>query len=123
MRMRLAITVAVTLFAILHSGAHAQQPCTPIHFAPGTSSATVKGMASNEGPSACYTLTTRAGQTASLTIVKTSRNDDTAFTIQDVVDNQDNYTFKTEAKTYTIGVSLTFRAVVPRPFTMRVSVK
>ena len=121
--MRQATTIAVTLFAILYSGAHAQQPCTPIHFAPGTSSATVKGMASNEGPSACYTLTTRAGQTASLTIVNTSRNDDTAFTIQDVVDNQDNYTFKTEAKTYTIGVSLTFRAVVPRPFTMRVSVK
>src|ERR1700758_2420745 len=34
---------------------------TSIHFAPGTSSATVKGMASNEGPSACYTLTTGAG--------------------------------------------------------------
>jgi hypothetical protein len=80
-------------------------------------------VASNEGPSACYTLTARTGQTAVFTIVKTSRDDDTAFTIQDVADNRDNYTFKTEAKTYTIGVYLTFRAVAARPFTMRVSVK
>ena len=73
--------------------------------------------------SACYTLTTRAGQTASLTILKRSRNDDTAFTIQDVVDNQDKYTFKTEAKTYVIGVGLTFARQPDRGFTMNVSVK
>jgi hypothetical protein len=121
--MRVAAIISVTLSAIPCSGGHAQQGCVPIHFAPGTSSATVKGMASNEGPSACYTLTTHAGQTAMLTIAKTSRNDDIAFTIPDVTDNQDNYTFKTDAKTYMINVYLTFRAVTPRPFTMRVSVK
>jgi hypothetical protein len=73
--------------------------------------------------SACYTLTTRADQTARLTIVKKSRNDDTAFTITDVVDNQDDYTFKTAAKTYTIGVYLTFARQPSRPFTMQVSVR
>jgi hypothetical protein len=92
--------LACVLLGILLTAytAHAQQNCTPIHFAPGTSSATIKGTASSmdEGASsACYTLTTRAGQTARLTLVKSSRNDDTAFTITDVVDNQDDYTFKT----------------------------
>jgi hypothetical protein len=118
--------IAMTLISILSATAHAQDNCTPIRFAPGTSSATIKGIASSidEGASsACYTLTTRAGQTARLSIVKRSRNDDTAFTIQDIVDNQDNYTFKTEAKTYRIGVYLTFSRQSDRPFTMQVSVK
>ena len=73
--------------------------------------------------SACYTLATRAGQTARITIVKKARNDDTAFTITDVVDNQDDYAFKTQAKTYTIAVYLTFARQQSRPFTMQVSVK
>jgi hypothetical protein len=120
----LACILFSTLFTA--STAHAEENCTPIRFAPGTSSATIKGTASSmdEGASsACYTLTTRAGQTATIKIVKRSRNDDTAFTISDVVDNQDDYTFKTEAKTYTIGVYLRFAGQPSRPFTMQVSVR
>ncbi|MGA7260533.1 MAG: hypothetical protein WBX30_06530, partial [Stellaceae bacterium] len=64
---------AALILILISSAAHAAENCTPIRFAPGTSSATVKGIATSmdEGKSsACYTLTTRAGQTASLTIVK-----------------------------------------------------
>ena len=88
--------------------------------------ATVRGIAqSMDTPDSgsCYTLTTANGQTATLTIITTSPNDDTAFTIPGVVDNQQNYSFKTEAKTYTIAVYLTFARQPDRPFTMRVTVK
>jgi hypothetical protein len=120
----LASILLGTLFTA--STAHAEENCTPIRFGPGTSSATIKGTASSMddgASSACFTLTTRAGQTATIKIVKKSRNDDTAFTITDLVDNQDDYTFKTQSKTYTIGVYLTFARQSPRPFTMQVSVR
>jgi hypothetical protein len=67
-------------------------------------------------------LTTRRGQTAALTIVKRSSRDDTAFTILDVIDNRDIYTFTTDARTYKILVYLTFARQPDRPFTMQVSV-
>ena len=102
---------------------HAQENCIPIQFAPGASSATVKGIARNDDPIACYNLTTRRGQTATISIVKRSSKDDTAFTIPDVIDNQDKYTFTTDARTYKILVYLTFARQPDRPFTMQVSVK
>jgi len=47
----------------------------------------------------------------------------TAFTIPGVVDNQHEYTFKTEAKTFNILVYSTLARQPPRPFTLEVSVK
>jgi hypothetical protein len=101
--------------------------CTPIHFAPGTSSATVKGIAQSTGDSdapikACYTLATGKGQTATLKMIEGPK-DDAAFTIPGVVDNHDAYTFKTEAKTYTINVYRTFPREPDEPFTLQISVK
>ena len=66
-----AIIIALALFTFLAAAAHAQDNCIPIRFARGTSTALVKGTVSSmdEGaPSHCYTLTTRGGQTATLTI-------------------------------------------------------
>jgi hypothetical protein len=121
------LIAATALLPVLTSpSALAAQKCIPIHFAPGAWSATVRGIAqSMDTPDSgsCYTLTTAKGQTATLTIITTSPNDDTAFTIPGVVDNQQNYSFKTEAKSYTIGVYLTFARQPDRPFTMRVTVK
>jgi hypothetical protein len=116
--------IAATLLLPLLAwpAARAQQTCIPIHFAPGASSATVRGIARNDEPFACYTLTTRRGQTATLSIVKQSPKDDTTFTIPEVVDNQDQYTFKTEDKAYKIMVYLTFARQPPRPFSMQVTV-
>ena len=101
--------------------------CTPIQFAHGASSATVNGIAQSGGDSdapikACYTLATGKGQTATLKLVHGPK-DDVAFTIHDVVDSHDEYTFKTDAKTYTIDVFRTFAREPDEPFTMQVSVK
>jgi hypothetical protein len=120
------IPLALLALVFGSATATAQAPppnCTPIQFPTGQTSATVRGIASNDGPTACYTLSTRAGQTASLSIVQQSAKDDTAFNIDGVVENQDKYTFKTQAKTYKIDVYLTFARQPPRPFTMRVSVR
>ena len=120
------IAATALLLLLTSPAANAAQKCTPIHFARGAWSATVRGIAqSMDTPNSgsCYSLTTAEGQTATVTIITTSPNDDTAFTIPGVVDNQQNYRFKTEAKTYTIGVSLTFARQPDRPFTMRVTVK
>jgi hypothetical protein len=122
-----AVNRASTITAILllplfaSPAAHAQQKCTPIHLTQEQSSSIVKGVAAND-PLACYSLTARSGQTVTLSIVKQSSKDDTAFTIPGVVDNQDKYTFKTEAKTYQIFVYLTFARQPPRPFSMQVTV-
>jgi hypothetical protein len=97
--------------------------CTPIHFARGTSSATVTGIAkSSEEPFTCYTLATGRGQTATVQLLNGGK-DDTAFNIDGVVDNQDNHTFKTEAKTYTISVYHMFVREADKRFTLQVSVK
>jgi hypothetical protein len=121
---RNSIIAATLLLPLIASpAARAQQTCSPIHFARGQSSAIVKGIArSSNDPFTCYTLTTQRGQTATLAIQTHGPNDDTAFTIPDVVDNQDKYTFKTEAKTYQILVYLTFARQPPRPFSMQVTV-
>ena len=126
MRLVSPALIAIGIAAICPAAAIAQAPrtnCTPIQFATGQTSTTIRGTAANEGPSSCYALTTRAGQTASISIVQQSPKDDTAFNIEGVVDNQDKYTFKTQARTYKIDVYLTFARQPPRPFTMHVSVK
>jgi hypothetical protein len=101
--------------------AFAQQPtnCTPIHFARGTSSISLSGRVGSDEPFPCYTLATGRGQTATLKFTRTNGN--MAFSIYDVVDDRDAYTFKTEAKTYKFTVFQTLRST-PDPFTLLVSV-
>ena len=118
------IAIAVALLCLLAWSARAQQNCTPIHFARGQSSVIVKGVTrSSDTAMACFTLTTASGQTATLAIQTRSPDEDAAFTIPEVVDNQDHYTFKTEAKTYQILVYHTLRRSPDLPFTMRVTVR
>jgi hypothetical protein len=120
------MVMVATLGILIPAVADAQENCTPIRFAPGTSSATVRGIArsGDEGNKiACYTLATARGQTATLSIQVRGPKDDTAFTIAGVVDDQNKYTFKTEAKTYEISVYLTFARQADRPFAMDVSVR
>ena len=104
------------------SAAFAQEPtnCMAIHFATGRSSATVRGsVGSTDEPFPCYTLATGKGQTATLKFTKTNGN--MAFTIYGLVDDQDGYSFKTEAKTYKFIVFQTLRST-PDPFALQVSV-
>ncbi|WP_158933197.1 hypothetical protein [Acidisphaera sp. S103] len=105
---------------LLASPAFADEPCTPIHFARGATFAVVSGTAGTDGPSPCYTLQTGKGQIATLKFTKTDGN--MAFTIEGLVDDRDDYTFKTEAKTYTFGVFPTLRSN-PTPFSLRVEVR
>ena len=114
--------LAVALTAAFSTAAHAQDHCTPIQFARGASSATVKGTARSDEPFACFTLATGKGQTVTLKLVEGPK-DDAAFTIPGVVDDHDAYTFKTDAKTYTIIVFRTFAREADEPFTLQVSVK
>lgn len=111
--------LAIALATVVNT---AQAACTPIQFAPGTSSATVNGMARNDEPFACFTLATGRGQTATARLVQGPK-DDAAFNIVGVVDNRDSHTFKTEAKTYTITVYHMFVRMPDHPFTLQVSVK
>ena len=120
--MRSRIALACAGLAVLCGHAYGQESCTPIRFASGRTSATIRGIASSESP-ACYALTTRAGQTASVNIMPQSRNDDTAFSIEGVIDDRDRYSFRTQAATYKILVFLTFARQPPRPFAMQVSVR
>jgi hypothetical protein len=104
------------------SAALAREPtnCMAIHFATGRSSATVRGsVGSTDEPFPCYTLATGKGQTATLKFTKTNGN--MAFTIYGLVDDQDGYSFKTEAKTYKFIVFQTLRST-PDPFALQVSV-
>ena len=66
------ITATLLLPLCVSAGAEAQQNCTPIKFGQGQSSAIVKGIARNENPFACYTLTTGRGRTATVSILKVS---------------------------------------------------
>ncbi len=91
-----------------------------IHFAPGKSSATVRGSVGSDEPFPCYTLATGKGQSATLTFIKTNGN--MAFSIYGLVDDRDEYSFKTEVKTYKFIVFQNMRAV-SEPFALLVSVK
>lgn len=97
--------------------AHAES-CTAIQFERGHDAATVTGSAPPDGQR-CYTLATGAGQRASLTV----DGHNMMFSIVDVVDAQDQYSFTTEKKTYTILVGQLMRAVADEPFTLMVSVR
>jgi hypothetical protein len=118
-----AIIAATLLLPLLGPpAARAQQNCTPIQFPPGQTAITVKGIAQTDPPFACYTLTTRADQTASVNLVLQSPKDDTAFNIEGLVGSRDQYSFRTQARTYMINVYLTFARQPPRPFAMQVTV-
>ena len=111
----LAVAISPSIAAM------AQQPtnCTAVQFPRGAFSTTVSGSVGSDEPFPCYTLSTGNGQTATLKFTRTNRN--MAFTIYDVVDDRDSYTFRTQAKIYKLIVFQTLRAV-PAPFTLALSV-
>src|SRR5712691_4134413 len=97
---RYAMLAAMLFAGFAIFAVHAQEKCTAIHFAPSQSSATVKGIAPFGTPFTCFTFTPGRGQTA--TIRLTQSNSNTAFNSDGVIDNSDNYSFRTEARTYKI---------------------
>ena len=98
--------------------AYAQDKCSAIHFAPGHSSATLKGIAPPEA-GVCYTFAAAAGQTANLKVA--GRN--MIITVIGIGDARDAWTFKTEAQTYKFIVAQLMRSVTSEPYTVTLSVK
>lgn len=96
----------------------AREPCTPINFSSGESSAIVEGIAPVESI-VCYTLKTGANQNASIEVTDGLN---IVFSILGIVDAQDRYSFRTEATTYEIQVSQLMRSVKDEPFVLAVRV-
>ncbi len=111
----LVITLANLIFCL---NVYAQDDCTPIRFAAGGDSVVITGMAPAEDV-ICYSLTTLAGQTATLELFESTN---VVFGIDGLVDARDRYTFTTEHMTYRIRVSQLMRALSDQPFRLRVSV-
>jgi hypothetical protein len=98
--------------------AYAQDKCTSIHFAPGQSSATVKGVSPPNEP-VCYSFAAAAGQTATLKV--NGRN--IVISVIDVGDARDVWTFTTKAQTYKFVVGQLMRSVTSEPYTVTLSLK
>ncbi|WPL11267.1 MULTISPECIES: hypothetical protein [Thiorhodovibrio] len=112
-----AICLASSVYLIAVGSAYAEN-CTAIHFEPGHDAATVTGTAPADGQ-LCYTLATGTDQQAKVAVE--GRN--MMFSIVDVVDAQDDYSFTTTKKTYRILVGQLMRAIAEEPFTLKVSVR
>jgi hypothetical protein len=112
-------TFAVIGLTATFGAAQSQQRCAPIQI-PASGSATIQGNAPADTPFACYILNGAAGKSATIKITKPSRG--VAFNIASVAENQDNVSFKTDAKPYHIDVYDMGRGG-STPFTMQVTVK
>lgn len=110
--------IALSLGAILAPPPSVGEACETIRFARGSYTGSVKGIAPAED-SVCYQLTTAAGQRAEVSV--SGRN--VIFTIGDLVDAQDSYSFTIEKKTYKIYVGQLMRSVTPEPFSLTVTVR
>ena len=110
--------IAVPVLLGLLAAPQAQAACTPIRFATGTTGADVEGVAPPEGV-LCYSLETGAGQTATISV---TRGKNIIFSVSDLIDAQDRYTFTTEARTYEIIVGQLMRSISDEPFTLQISV-
>ena len=99
--------------------ASAQSHCRPIQFPRGTTSTVVDGIAPAEGV-ICYTLAAGEGQTANLKIVE---GKNTIFSIDDLVDAQDRYSFTTQHKAYKIVVGQLTRSNTTESFRLTITIK
>jgi hypothetical protein len=110
---------AVFAAMLLAAGPLAAETCTPVHFAPGTSSIVLHGSAPADDV-LCYAITMGAGQHAELKVL-TGNN--TVFGIDGLIDDQVTYAFTTTRKTYHIDISQQMRALEAQHFTLSVTVK
>ena len=121
-RRRAGLAGVVAVLGMLAGGdcsLAASAPCQPIRFEAGHASTTLRGMAPVEAV-ACYSMATGRGQTATL---KVTAGGNTVFTIDGLIDAQDDYSFTTAHKTYRILVGQLMRAVSPEAFVLTVTVK
>lgn len=113
----MARIIATALLALSAQGAFAQS-CSEIRFSPGTSSGEVSGEVSSERP-ACFLFGSGAGQTARLRL---SGSENTCFTLPGVVDCRDDFSFRTERRTYQVNVFQLFEAPGTEAYSLRLSI-
>ena len=118
--MHRTIMLAATGLFLFTQAAAAKDHCTPIHYPPGATATSVHGVSTSSDSDAvtCYTFVAAAGQTAKLSVTKNF-----AMTVIDVGDDREEWSFKTQAKTYQVNVFLEGRSLGGDPFTMNVSIK
>ena len=103
----------------LTAAVSAQSHCISIHFARGTTSTVISGVAPADS-SVCYTFAAGEGQTATLKVGKAKN---TIFSIDDLVDTQDSYTFTTKHTVYTIRVRQLMRTISAEAVALSVGVR
>ncbi|SPH17963.1 hypothetical protein DEA8626_01492 [Defluviimonas aquaemixtae] len=106
------------LFGLWATGAAAQN-CSEIKFSPGASAGEVTGQVT-DGQPMCFVFGSGAGQTARLQLFG-SKN--TCFTLTDVVDCRDDFSFPTELRTYEVNVFQLFRSTASEQYTLRLTIR
>lgn len=110
--------IAAIGLLILATDASAQA-CQEIRFAPGAVSGDVQGQVS-EGRPLCFSFATGAGQTARLRL---SGTENACFNVRDMVDCQDDFSFRTAARSYEVGVHQLFRGPGSETFSLQLSIR
>ena len=105
-------------FSIFATSAAAQE-CREIRFSAGSSSGEVAGKVI-EGHPMCFTFGSGAGQIARLQLFG---SDNACFTIDGVVDCQDEYRLRTSNTTYRVGVYQLFPRMEPEAVTLRLTIR
>jgi hypothetical protein len=103
--------IALILSAALVSAtpALAAQSCKPVHFAHGASSAIVRGIGEFDATNApCFSLGVRPGQIVSMRVLNPDGN--MAFSIYDVADDVDSYSWRATSPHIRFIVFETLRA-------------
>lgn len=109
-----------TMMLVAEPANAAPDSCKAIHFKTGSFSATVQGSV-DPNDVRCYSIATARGQTADLAIQ--SKNSNTIFSIDGLVDAQDRYRFTTEKKTYKILVGQLMKAAEKDQFTLTITIR
>jgi hypothetical protein len=116
--MRACPGLVLVLWLAVDGSAVAADQCTAVQFARGTSSAEITGLAPAED-TICYSLETGADQNARIEVLEGSN---VMFSIEGLIDAQDDYSFRTERRTYRVLVGQLMRAAEPMPFRIRMTV-
>jgi hypothetical protein len=116
----LRVAVAMAVLAAPPAFAQGSSTCKVVKFDENASAATVSGTVGSEPPYPCYKIFIDADRTATFQFTQTNGN--MAFSIFNVADDRDSYSFNAAAKTYKFIVFQNADAP-PDPFTLTVSVK
>ena len=109
----------VTIGFLLLAADATAQTCEEIRFAPGAVSGAVSGQVA-EGLPLCFSFAAGSGQTARLTL---SGSQNVCFNVRGMVDCQDDFSFRTAARSYEVLVHQLFRGPGRETFQLQLSIR